>query len=70
LLQVDVAQATVEEDFAGVELEEETKLGVVDHGIAAEVEEGIVEVRKSLFEVAEEEIGNALLEVGDGEVLV
>ena len=70
MLQVDVAQATVEEDFARVELEEEAKLGVVDHGIATEVEEGIVEVCKSLFEVAEEEIGNALLEVGDGEVLV
>lgn len=70
LLQIDVAQATVEEHLARVEFEEKAELGVVDHGVAAQIEQGIIEVGKGLFEVADEEVGDALLEVGDGEVLV
>lgn len=38
LLQVDVAQAAVEEHLARVELEEKAELGVVDHCVAAKVE--------------------------------
>lgn len=45
-------------------------MGIVDHGIAAEVKESIVEVGKSLFKVAEEEVRDTLLEIGNGEVLV
>lgn len=43
---------------------------IINHGVAAEVEEGIVEIGESFLKVAEEEIGNALLKVGDGEILV
>lgn len=70
LLQVDVAQAAVEENFARVQLEEEAELGVIDHCVSAQVEEGVVEIGESLFEVAEEEVGNALLEIGDGKILI
>lgn len=70
LLQVDVAQAAVEEDFAGVELELEAQLLVVDIVVATEVEESVVEVRQSLLEIAHEEIGYALLEIRHGKILV
>jgi len=70
LLEIDVAEAAVEEDLARVELEEEAELRIVDDGVAAEVEQSVVEVGERLLEVAEEEVGDALLEVGDGEILV
>lgn len=70
LLQVDVAQATVEEDLAGVKFEQEAELGVVDHGVAPEVEQGVVEVGQSLFEVTKQKVGYTLLEVGDSKILV
>jgi hypothetical protein len=70
LLQIDVTQATVEENLAGVKLEKQTKLSVVDHRIAAQVEKSIVEIGKGLFEVAEEEVRDALLEVCDGKILI
>jgi hypothetical protein len=70
LLQVDVAQTAVEEDLARVELELEAELLVVDVVVAAQVEQRVVEVCEGLLEVAHEEVGDALLEVGDGEVLV
>ncbi len=38
LLQVDVAQASIEEDFAGVQLEFETQLFVVDISVPSQVE--------------------------------
>lgn len=70
LLQVNVAETTIEQNLARIQLEHETQLGIVDHGVASEVEQGIVEVGKGLFEVAEQEVGDTLLKVGDGEVLV
>ena len=53
LLEVDVAETAVEEDLARVQLEQQAKLRVVDQCVAAEVEEGVVEVGEGLFEVAE-----------------
>lgn len=70
LLQIDVAETTVESDFASVKLEEQTQLRIVNHGVSAEIEEGVVEIGQGLFEIAEKEIGDALLKVGDGKVLV
>ena len=70
LLEVDVAEAPVEQDLARVELEQQTQLRIVDQSVATEVEEGVVEVGEGLFEVAEQEVGDSLLEVGYGEVLV
>ena len=70
LLQVDVAQTAVEEDLTRVELELEAELLVVDVVVAAQVEQRVVKVCEGLLEVAHEEVGDALLEVGDGEVLV
>jgi hypothetical protein len=43
---------------------------IVDVVVAAEVEESVVEVGEGLLKVAHEEIGHALLEVCNGEVLV
>ena len=70
LLEVDVAEAAVEENFTRVELEQEAKLSVIDHGVSSEVEQRVVEICQCLLKVAEQEIRNALLEVCDGEVLV
>lgn len=70
LLQVYVAQTPVEQDLARVKLEQEPQLCIVYHGVAAKIEERVVEVGKCLFEVAEQEIGHALLEVGNREVLI
>jgi hypothetical protein len=70
LLQVDVAETTIKQNLAGVKLELQAELLVVDVVVAAQVQEGVVEVCKRLLEVAHEEVGYALLEVCDGEVLV
>lgn len=70
LLQVDVAQSTVEQDLAGIQLEEETQLGIIDHVVASQVQEGVVEVGEGLLKVANEKVGYTLLEIGYGEVLV
>jgi hypothetical protein len=69
-LQIDVAETAVEQNLTGVQFEEQTQLRIVDHGVASEVQERIVEVGQSLFKVAQEEIGNSLLEVGDCEILI
>lgn len=52
LLQVYVAEASVEEDLARVELEEQAELRVIDHVVSTEVEEGVVKVGESLLEIA------------------
>lgn len=38
LLQINIAQTSIEKDLAGVELEKETELRVVDHRVASQVE--------------------------------
>ena len=70
LLEVDVAQTTVEEDLARVQLELQAQLLIVDVVVATEIKKRVVEVGKGLFEIAHEEVGHALLEVGDSEILV
>lgn len=70
LLQVDVTQAAVEKYLARVQLEQKPQLGIVDHGVAAQVQQGVVEVGERLLEIAEQEVGNALLEVCDSKILV
>lgn len=70
LLEVDVAQATVEENLARVELEEQAKLGVVDHGVASQVEQRIVEVGQGLFEITQQKVRYTLLEICDREILI
>jgi hypothetical protein len=70
LAQVYVAEAAIEQDLARVEFKFEAKLLVIDVLVAPEVEQRVVEVRQSLFEVAHQKVGHALLKVRDGEVLV
>lgn len=70
LLQVYVAKPAVKEHFARVQLEEQPKLGIVNHCVAAEVQQGIVEIGQSLLEVAEKEIRDALLKVRNGKILI
>jgi hypothetical protein len=56
LLQVYVAQAAIEQDFARVQLELQAQLFVVDVVVAAQVQERVVEVGERLLEVAHEEV--------------
>ena len=70
LLKVDVAQTTVEENFARIELEQKAQLPIVDQGVAAKVEEGVVEVCQCFLEVGQKEVGDSLLEICNGEILV
>lgn len=56
LLQVDVAETSVEEHLARIEFEEQAQLCVVDHGVSSQVEKSVIEVGQCLFEVAEQEI--------------
>ena len=70
LLQVDVAEPTVEQHFARVQLEQETQLRVVDHGVSSEVEQSVVEVRQGFLKIAQQEVGDTLLEVGYSQVLI
>jgi hypothetical protein len=70
LLEVNVAQSTVEENLARVQLELQTELFVVDIIVASEVQERVVEISERFLEIAHKEVRDALLEVGYGEVLV
>jgi hypothetical protein len=70
LLQVDVAKTAVEQHLARVELKLEAKLFVVDVVVASQVEKGVVEISQRFLKVAHQEIGNTLLEICDGEVLI
>lgn len=70
LLKIDVAQTTVEEDLARVELKEQSQLCVVNHCVAAKVEQRVVEVCQCFLEVAQKEVRDTLLEIGDSEILV
>lgn len=70
LLQVDVAETTVEQDLARVELEDQPELPIVDQRVAAEVKKCVVEVRQGLLEITQQKVGNTLLKVSDGEVPV
>lgn len=70
LLEVDVAETTIEEYFARVELELQTQLLIVDVVVPAEVKQGVVEVGQRFLEITHEEVGHTLLEIGDGEVLI
>lgn len=51
-------------------MEFEAKLVVVDQRIASQVKKGVVEVDQRFFEIAKEEIRDALLEVCDGKIFV
>ena len=70
LLEIDVAETAVEEDLAGVQLELQAQLFVVDVVVSAQVQKCVVEVGEGLLKVAHEKVGHALLEVCDSEVLV
>jgi hypothetical protein len=70
LLEVDVAKTAVEQDLAGVQLELQAQLFVVDVVVATQVQECVVEVGERLLKVAHEEVRDTLLEVCDGEILV
>lgn len=53
-----------------MKLEPQAQLLIVDPFIASKIEQGVVEVCQCLFKVAEEEVGNALLEICYSEIRV
>lgn len=63
LAHVDLSEASIEEDFGGVELELEAELLVVDELVSAEVEEGGGEVVVGSIVASEKEVGDTALEV-------
>lgn len=70
LLKVDVAQTTIEENLARIELEKKTQLSIVDQGVATKVEEGVVEVCQCFLKVGQKKVGDSLLEICNGEILI
>jgi hypothetical protein len=70
LLEIDVTQPSVEQDLAGEQFEFQSELLVVDIVVPSEVKKRVVEIGQCLFKVAHQEVGDALLEVGDCQVLV
>jgi hypothetical protein len=70
LLEVDIAESAVEQDFARVQLEFQAKLLVVDIVVSAQIEQRVIKVGERLLKVSHEEVGHTLLEIGDGEILV
>ena len=70
LLEVDIAKPPIEEYLAGKQPELEAQLLVVNRGVAPQIEQGVIEVGQGLFEIAQQEVRYAFLEVGNGEILV
>lgn len=70
LLQVYVAKTSVEEHLTRIQLEFEAQLFVINVRITPEIKECVVEVDECFFEIADQEIGDTLLEVCDGQVIV
>lgn len=56
LLQIYIAQSSIEKYFARVEFEEEAKLGIVDHAVTSQIQQRIVKVGQGLFEIAQQKI--------------
>ena len=70
LLEVDIAQPPVKQHLTREQPELEPQLLVVNRRVAAQIEQGVVEVGQGLFEIAQQEVRYAFLEVGNGEILV
>lgn len=70
LLQVDVAKTTVEQNLAGIQLKQETELCVIDHGVASEVQQRVVEICQRLLEIPQKKVGYTLLEVSHSKILI
>lgn len=70
LFKVDIAETAIEEDFARVQPELQTQLFIVNIGIPAQIKQCVVEIGQGFFEVAEQEVGDALLEICHRQVLV
>lgn len=70
LLEVDIAQPPIKQHLTREQPELEPQLLVVNRRVAAQIEQGVVEVGQGLFEIAQQEVRHAFLEVGNGEVLV
>lgn len=69
-MEIDVTETAIEENLARIQTEVQPQLFVVDEPVAPEVEQSVIEVGHGFFEIPQEEIGDSLLEVGDGEILV
>lgn len=70
LLQVDVAKATVEQDFARIQSEFQAQLLIINVRVATQVQERIIEVGEGFLEIANQKVRNSLLEIRDSKVLV
>lgn len=70
LVQIDIAESPVEEDFAREQPELEPQLVVVDGCVAAQIQQSVVEISQRLFEIPQQEVRHAFLEVRNGEILI
>ena len=70
LLQIDIAKTTIEQDFARVQAELESKLLIVYVGVSSQVEQCVVEVGQRFFEVTNEKVRDTFLEVCDSKILI
>lgn len=69
-MKVNIAETAVEENLAGVQFELQAELLIVDVVVATEVQKSVVEIGQGFLEIAHQEIGYTLLEVGNGKILV
>lgn len=70
LLQVNIAQAPIEQHLTGEQPELQAQLLVVDGSVAPEVEQRVIEISQCLLKVPQKEVGHSLLEVGNSQVLI
>ena len=70
LLEIDVTQPSIEQDLAGEQFEFQSKLFVIDIVVPSKIKKCFVKICQCLFKVTHQKVGNALLEISDGQVLV
>ena len=70
LVQINIAESPVKEHFAREQPELEPQLVVVDRCVATQIQQSVIEVRQRLFEISQQEVRHAFLEVRNGEILI
>jgi len=70
LLEIDIAKPSIKHNLAGEQFELQSELLVVDVVVPSEIVKCFVEIGQCLFKITHQEIGDALLEVCDCQVVV
>lgn len=70
LSQVDIAKTPIEEHLTREEPKLKSQLFIIDGRISSQIKQSVVKVGQGFLEIAQQEIRNAFLEIGNGEVLV